>query len=353
VFFVSDWVTSRRLACKDHEAKLELLSGLLRTENVAEFYRESGGSRSQEHLSAAALRLWRWEVDPLTQVRERALSWAERRSRMRGRLVLDAGCGRGGNIPSLVALGNTVVGADLDPVALARAKERGATEVFQASVDRLPFPDAHFDGVVFSEVLEHLSDPPAALRELRRVLKPGGTLILTTPNRNFVGVRHVLNPLKLASQLLGIWFPSLLPPRNVLNVWRRQCYFHTEFSHAEIRALLVLSGFSLSFCATYGIGTGILTGVFRLSPRLRKVIRELNRLELHAPRSPDFAEREAQLHRSEEVIGRWASRLDRLMFHIPLGRLLGSNHMVVASASSTTGCSGVSQSKEGIQPCAF
>ena len=52
-----------------------------------------------------------------------------------------------------------------------------------ASADRLPWPDASFATVVADSVIEHCDDPLAAIRELRRVLRPGGRLVLWSPNR--------------------------------------------------------------------------------------------------------------------------------------------------------------------------
>jgi SAM-dependent methyltransferase len=57
------------------------------------------------------------------------------------------------------------------------------SHLFNIEGGRFPFDDATFDAVVFAEIIEHLlMDPCAALREIKRVLKPGGTLVLTTPN---------------------------------------------------------------------------------------------------------------------------------------------------------------------------
>jgi SAM-dependent methyltransferase len=56
---------------------------------------------------------------------------------------------------------------------------------FNIETERFPFPDAYFDVVLFCEILEHLlMDPMAVLREIKRVLRPSGALILTTPNVN-------------------------------------------------------------------------------------------------------------------------------------------------------------------------
>ena len=91
--------------------------------------------------------------------------------------VLDVGCGVG-HSHRLLAPRETV-GVDVDPEAL-RGQDR---ETVVADMRRLPFPDASFAGLVAVQSIEHVPDPERALREMRRVLEPGGTAVLVTPNR--------------------------------------------------------------------------------------------------------------------------------------------------------------------------
>lgn len=106
----------------------------------------------------------------------------------RGDRVLDAGCGRGFYLNFTRALypWADVVGVELDRplLPMARAAVPGA-RVACANLYHLPFADGAFDKIIFSEVIEHIPDDGAALRELRRVLAPGGVLALTTPNANY------------------------------------------------------------------------------------------------------------------------------------------------------------------------
>jgi SAM-dependent methyltransferase len=94
--------------------------------------------------------------------------------------TLDAGCGTGRNLELYRALGGVVVGVDPSPAAVAFA-QGGPSEVLQAAVEELPFADGEFDLVAATDVLEHVDDDTAALRELRRVTATGGWMLATVP----------------------------------------------------------------------------------------------------------------------------------------------------------------------------
>jgi 2-polyprenyl-3-methyl-5-hydroxy-6-metoxy-1,4-benzoquinol methylase len=105
-----------------------------------------------------------------------------------GRSVLEIGCGRGSFARWLTGKGaRTITLADFSSTAVGIARAnvaRSATEAafLVADVQRLPFDDATFDLVCSFETLEHVPAPTVGLGELVRVIRPGGRLIVTTPN---------------------------------------------------------------------------------------------------------------------------------------------------------------------------
>ena len=106
-----------------------------------------------------------------------------------GESILDIGCGNARDIAAIRDTGAEVIEVDSSPgmVNAARQKLRsiGKCSVSDEVGDTtcLAFPDASFDKVLCSEVIEHIPDALLALREVRRVLKPGGVLVLSTPNK--------------------------------------------------------------------------------------------------------------------------------------------------------------------------
>jgi ubiquinone/menaquinone biosynthesis C-methylase UbiE len=102
--------------------------------------------------------------------------------------ILEIGCGTGGLLAAALRSGRAIAGVDIAArwlvVARRRLADRGlAAPLVAAAAERLPWPDASFDTIVADSLLEHLDDPARALAEWVRVLRPGGRLVVWSPNR--------------------------------------------------------------------------------------------------------------------------------------------------------------------------
>jgi SAM-dependent methyltransferase len=94
--------------------------------------------------------------------------------------ILDVGCGTGANLEMLAQFGEAS-GVDVSTEALAFCRQRGLQSVRLGEAEHLPYEDATFDLVTGLDVVEHLDDDIAGLREMHRVLRPGGYAFLFVP----------------------------------------------------------------------------------------------------------------------------------------------------------------------------
>ena len=140
-----------------------------------------------------------------------------------GLKVLEVACGRGGLAAWLAAQGAAVVvGADFSRTAVAKAAALGRASgaptlrLAVADVQVLALRDGRFDLVISCETIEHVADARAAVREMARVLRPGGTLLLTAPN--YLGV---LGAYRIYRELTGRpWTEEGQPVNNVTTLPR-------------------------------------------------------------------------------------------------------------------------------------
>jgi demethylmenaquinone methyltransferase/2-methoxy-6-polyprenyl-1,4-benzoquinol methylase len=120
-----------------------------------------------------------------------------------GDRVIDAACGTGElALADLLAGAGQVVGVDFSKPMLERARQKsGAIEWVHGDLSRLPFPDAGFQAATVGFGLRNVADLDGALRELRRVLEPGGRL----------GVLEITRPRGLVAPFYRLWFDLLVP----------------------------------------------------------------------------------------------------------------------------------------------
>jgi SAM-dependent methyltransferase len=167
--------------------------------------------------------------------------------------TLDAGCGSGRTMDELRRYGR-VSGFDVNPLAVEYARTRGHADVRRARLEEIPWSDESFDLITCLDVLEHTPDDVASLRELRRVARPGATLLLTVPAYQLLWSSHdVANHhyrryrrpgLVRAARAAG-WEPVgwtyfnsiLLAPAAVVRLserWRRRRRAGRAHSHVEM-----------------------------------------------------------------------------------------------------------------------
>ena len=153
-----------------------------------------------------------------------------------GERILDVGCGTGLLLERLQRTVPDVrlTGVDPVPEMLALARQRlttAATELRGAAAERLPFADGSFDAVVSASVFHYVRRPEVALAEARRVLRPGGRLVLTDWSGDF-----------LTCRLIGVY----------LRLQRRA--LHCIYRRQELRRLLAGAGFETVDIELYRAG---------------------------------------------------------------------------------------------------
>ena len=196
--------------------------------------------------------------------------WKRIRCRGEGR-ILDVGCGAGARLHFFHENGWQATGIDIGEDAARHARETLGLNVITGDLLEHRFDDASFDVVTMWEVLEHLTRPIDTLREIHRILRPGGELVLSTPNADSAPARWFRER----------WFSMDLP--------RHLCLF----SPATARRALEDAGFEAIEVSFDRSGLGV-------------------------SRSLDYVEREAGSKRAKRLNRRWIIKL--------IGRWLALTH---------------------------
>jgi ubiquinone/menaquinone biosynthesis C-methylase UbiE len=151
--------------------------------------------------------------------------------------VLDVGCGNGIYTQWLAKKCVRAVGVDHNEKNLAWAKQEFPhCEFVLSNGENLPFADASFDAVMLTEVLEHTQDDRATLREIARVTKPGGTLLLSTPHR---GLFAGLDPDNALNSFFARVSRLRIPKPGGGRFYQNFDFdWHRHYSEAELRGLM-------------------------------------------------------------------------------------------------------------------
>jgi ubiquinone/menaquinone biosynthesis C-methylase UbiE len=191
-----------------------------------------------------------------------------------GSRLLDCGCGAGEYVVALRGVGVEAVGVEFlaEKVATARARGVPGDWVQQADLEALPFASDCFNSALLNEVLEHVPDERRALAEVWRVLRPGGTLIVLSPNRLYPFETHGVY-LRASGRALPphIPFVPYIPLRLGRRLFR---YWARNYWPRELAELVRSAGFELTY-------TGFLWQTFEnisgRQPRLITAVKPLLR----------------------------------------------------------------------------
>ena len=185
---------------------------------------------ADEGGEAPELRLW---ANPKTHQKVLAMLGGQERGR-----VLDMAAGEGSLSLNLQKLGFEVEACDIDP---DNFKVQGVRCSACNLDERLPYGDAAFDVLVAIEGIEHLENQFGFIRECHRILRPGGQLILTTPN--------ILGLASRLKYLLTGFYPLVQRPINEFN----RCRLHDHINpvtYCQLRYILHTNGFALAEATT-------------------------------------------------------------------------------------------------------
>jgi SAM-dependent methyltransferase len=239
---------------------------------------EHVGARTDPFMAASSAAIPR---------RPRLLSYVGRWGRARRWLpadamrLLDVGCAFGYGSAAVVARGperRVIVGVERDPQLLAQAHRQFSwLAMLEGDVSELPIADSCADVVLLLDVIEHIAEPERALAEAHRVLRPGGTLILSVPHRGATGWLDSVNLYAAMRRRRPSW-PTL---DGMVSTEDGQ---HRHFTVAELRALLGPS-FAVDRVARTGFGLQELVNLAILmvqvplrAPRAAKLLMPLHLL---------------------------------------------------------------------------
>lgn len=157
--------------------------------------------------------------------------------------VLDIGCGPAVTAPGIMSLGWTYEGMDISEKMIGEAKKRLPGATFHvSSVEHIPAPDKTYDGVIAMGLVEYVENDSIAIREMARVLKPGGRVFISVPNK--------ASPLRMWDKYLIAPIGAIL--KKLFHRPRRGI-FHREYNIRQYKKLLKKEGLLPTRIAAHNI----------------------------------------------------------------------------------------------------
>ena len=172
--------------------------------------------------------------------------------------ILDVGCGTGANLKMLAAHGRAE-GVDISPQAIDFCRERGLDSVKLGALEQLPYDNGSFDLVTALDVVEHLDDDVAGLREIRRVLRPDGRVLLFVPAFMFLwGVQDDVSNHRRRYTLPGLL--SAVETAGFSVEW--SSYANISFFLPVLLVRSLMRWLGLRAATEYGINISLMNGPF-------------------------------------------------------------------------------------------
>jgi 2-polyprenyl-3-methyl-5-hydroxy-6-metoxy-1,4-benzoquinol methylase len=190
-----NWTLKR---CPDPRCGLVWQDPMLVAEDIGRAYDgyytsaqpDRSGADTGRGLDATFYRLDRWVTALLQLDVERRRHAASYLDDMAPGTLLDVGCGSGAYASAMQARGWNVRGTEFDPLAAHTATTTYGISVDVGELAAIAYPDSAFDAITARHVLEHVQEPVGFLAECWRILRPGGRLVVVTPNVDSLGHRH-------------------------------------------------------------------------------------------------------------------------------------------------------------------
>ncbi len=172
------------------------------------------------------------------------LAWIAEAVPLAGARFVDCGCGAGEYVAAFSQAGASALGVEIEAAKLARDRAgRGRPRLSRGDIQQLPLPSESFDLALVNEVLEHVPDDAAALRQVHRVLRPGGHVVIFSPNRLYPFETHGVDAKRSGRRLspatpLVPWIPVAIG-RRFVHYWAR------NYWPWELRRLVRDAGFEI------------------------------------------------------------------------------------------------------------